>query len=379
MHKKNNIISIIDQNRALLLLILLACFSALFAPNFANRMNITTILISGCMLAIISVGFTLVFILAQIDLSIGATAQFCGMLCVGLQPTMGWGLSLIIAILAGAVIGLFNGIVVAKFKIHSFIATIGTMTIIRGILHLYSDGGTKSIDDYSLGEFLETGRFPIWFIVLAIVTIILFILLSKPNLKSVKGISTIVLPIVFVILWLTTKLFSPIVIITFIIISIGIFFLDHTRFGKGFYVVGGNPETAWLAGINKDMYVILGFVICGITAALAGSIFAMRLSSMTARFIFAQKALMTSLAAVIIGGTQLTGGKGNILKSYFGVLMFQVLFNMIGCFGLGFEIQIFINGLILAVVVFYEAYSNYRHDMLKGQRPELLKEAQNIR
>ncbi|QUI22440.1 ABC transporter permease [Vallitalea pronyensis] len=367
----------IDNNRALLLLILLACFSALFAPNFANRMNITTILISGCMLAIISVGFTLVFILAQIDLSIGATAQFCGMLCVGLQPTMGWWLSLGMAVLAGAVIGLFNGIVVAKFKIHSFIATIGTMTIIRGVLHLYSDGGTKSIDDYTLGEFLETGQFPIWFIITVIAVIILLIVLSKPDLKSVKGISSVVLPALFVVLWLTTKLFSPIVIITFMVIGIGIFFLDHTRFGKGFYVVGGNPETAWLAGINKDMYIVLGFVICGITAALAGSIFAMRLSSMTARFIFAQKALMTSLAAVIIGGTQLTGGKGHLLKSYFGVLMFQVLFNMIGCFSLGFEIQIFINGLILAVVVFYEAYSNYRHEMLKGQRPELLKEIQN--
>ncbi|WP_113671402.1 ABC transporter permease [Vallitalea guaymasensis] len=379
MHKSKNIISIIDQNRAILLLILLTCFSAIFAPNFASRMNLSTILISGCMLAIISVGFTLVFILAQIDLSIGATAQFCGMLCVGLQPELGWTLSLIIAVLAGALIGLFNGIVVVKFKIHSFIATIGTMTIIRGILHLYSDGGTKSIDNYSLGEFLETGQFPIWFIIIVIGAIILFVVLSRPDVKTIKGITTIVVPAVFIILWLTTKLFSPIVIITFIIISIGIFLVDHTRFGKGFYVVGGNPETAWLAGINKDMYIILGFVICGITASLAGSIFAMRLSSMTARFIFAQKALMTSLAAVIIGGTQLTGGKGNILKSYFGVLMFQVLFNMIGCFGLGFEIQIFINGLILAVVVFYEAYTNYRHELLKGQRPELLKEAQSIR
>lgn len=379
MRKRSNIISLIDQNRAILLVILLTVFSCIFAPNFANRMNISTILVSACMLAIISVGFTIVFILAQIDLSIGATAQFCGMLCVGLQPNLGWGLSLIVAVAAGALIGLFNGIVVVKFRIHSFIATIGTMTIIRGVLHLYSDGGTKSIDDYSLGEFLEAGQFPIWFIIIVIAAIIAFVIISKPDVKTINGIATLVVPTVFIVLWLTTKLFSPIVIITFIIISIGIFIVDHTRFGKGFYVVGGNAETAWLAGINKDMYIILGFVICGITASLAGSIFAMRLSSMTARFIFAQKALMTALAAVIIGGTQLTGGKGSILKSYFGVLMFQVLFNMIGCFGLGFEIQIFINGLILAVVVFYEAYTNYKHEMLKGQRPELLKEVQSIR
>jgi ribose transport system substrate-binding protein len=84
---------------------------------------------------------------------------------------------------------------------------------------------------------------------------------------------------------------------------------------------------------------------------------------------------MTVLASVIIGGTLMTGGKGSVLKSYFAVLMLTTLFNGVGCFGLGFEVQIFINGLILAVVVLYEAYVIHRHDMLKGQRPDLLEEA----
>jgi ribose transport system substrate-binding protein len=85
---------------------------------------------------------------------------------------------------------------------------------------------------------------------------------------------------------------------------------------------------------------------------------------------------MTVLAAVIIGGTAMTGGRGGVFKSYFAVLMLTTLFNGIGCFGLGFEVQIFVNGLILAVVVLYEAYAIHRHNLLKGQRPDLLAEVE---
>jgi acid phosphatase family membrane protein YuiD len=87
---------------------------------------------------------------------------------------------------------------------------------------------------------------------------------------------------------------------------------------------------------------------------------------------------MTVLAAVIIGGTLMSGGKGSALKSYFAVLMLTALFNGIGCFGYGFEVQIFVNGVILAVVVLYEAYTIYRQNLLKGRRPDLLREAETM-
>jgi ABC-type sugar transport system substrate-binding protein len=82
---------------------------------------------------------------------------------------------------------------------------------------------------------------------------------------------------------------------------------------------------------------------------------------------------------VIIGGTLMSGGKGSVLKSYFAVLMLTTLFNGIGCFGYGFEVQIFVNGVILALVVLYEAYAIYRHDLLKGQRPNLIKDVEEGR
>ncbi|MFA6243601.1 MAG: substrate-binding domain-containing protein, partial [Candidatus Hydrogenedentales bacterium] len=102
-------------------------------------------------------------------------------------------------------------------------------------------------------------------------------------------------------------------------------------------------------------------------------------SSMTSAAVLGTRSLMTVLAAVIIGGTAMTGGRGSILKSYIAVLLLTTLFNGIGCFGLGFEVQIFVNGLILALVVLYEAYATHRHELLKGQRADLMKEAEAVR
>jgi len=112
-----------------------------------------------------------------------------------------------------------------------------------------------------------------------------------------------------------------------------------------------------------------------LTAAIGGVLFAAGLSSMTSAAVLGNRTLMTVLSAVIIGGALLSGGKGSVLKSYFAVLMLTTLFNGIGCFGLGFEVQIFVNGVILALVVLYEAFVIYKHDLVKGQRPDLIKEA----
>ena len=334
MHKKTsrfNIAGFLDSNRALLMLIILFSALAAFAPNFLTTLNIMTILKGASLNAIAAIGFTVIFILGQLDLSIGAVVMLCGMLTIGLQPQLGWAGSFAVSILAGATIGLVNGLLVVKAKINSFIVTLGTMTVVMGLMHLYSKGGSKAIDDFRFADFLE-----------------------EPVLTF----------------------FPPIVIITILLVLAFTFFLNKTPLGRGFFIVGGNPETAWLAGLKRDRYLIAGFIICASTAAIGGSLFAAGLSSMTSAAVLANRTLMTVLSAVIIGGALMSGGKGSVLKSYFAVLMLTTLFNGIGCFGLGFEVQIFINGIILALVVLYEAYVIYRHDLLKGQRPDLIKEAQ---
>ena len=313
------------------MLVVLFLMLSLFAPNFFSANNITTILKGASLNAIVAIGFTVIFILGQLDLSIGAVVMLCGMLAIGLQPEFGWFGSIMLAVLAGASVGLVNGLLVVKARINSFIVTLGTMTVVTGLMHLYSKGGSKAIDDFRFADWLETPLLPF---------------------------------------------FPPIVIITLVMVLAFTLFLNRTPLGRAFFIIGGNAETAWLAGLKRDSYLIAGFIICGLTAAIGGVLFAAGLSSMTSAAVLGNRTLMTVLSAVIIGGAIMSGGKGSVLKSYFAVLMLTTLFNGIGCFGLGFEVQIFVNGVILALVVLYEAFVIYKHDLVKGQRPDLIEEAQ---
>ncbi|MFC1603482.1 substrate-binding domain-containing protein [Planctomycetota bacterium] len=320
----------LNSNRALLMLMLLFLVLSVFAPNFFSIHNVTTILKGASLNAIVAIGFTVIFILGQLDLSIGAIVMLCGMLTIGLQPAFGWFGSIMLAVLAGASVGLINGLLVVKARINSFIVTLGTMTVVTGLMHLYSKGGSKAIDDFRFADWLETPLVPF---------------------------------------------FPPIVIITLVLVLSFTLFLNRTPMGRAFFIIGGNAETAWLAGLKRDSYLIAGFIICGLTAAIGGVLFAASLSSMTSAAVLGNRTLMTVLSAVIIGGAIMSGGKGSVLKSYFAILMLTTLFNGIGCFGLGFEVQIFVNGVILALVVLYEAFVIYKHDLVKGQRPDLIKEA----
>jgi ribose/xylose/arabinose/galactoside ABC-type transport system permease subunit/ABC-type sugar transport system substrate-binding protein len=333
MRSAPRITRLLNEHRALLmLLVLFACLSA-WAPHFLSVHNLTTILKGASLNAVVAIGFTLILILGQLDLSVGAVVMLCGMLTIGLQPHFGWVGAVAASLAAGGLAGLANGLLVVKARINAFIVTLGTMTIVMGLTHLYSDGGSKSIDDFRLADWLD-----------------------RP-----------VLPFL-----------PPIVAITLLLIAAFSVLLNWTRHGRNFFMVGGNPEAAWLAGLHRDRYLMAGFVLCGLTAAMGGTLFAASLSSMTSSAVLGSRTLMTVLAAVIIGGTLMSGGKGSVLKSYFAVLMLTMLFNGIGCFGLGFEVQIFVNGVILAAVVLYEAYALHQHELLKGRRPELMKEAARI-
>ena len=252
-----------------------------------------------------------------------------GMLCIGFQPQLGWTGSFAIAVLSGIVIGFINGILVVKAELSSFIVTLGTQIITFGIMHLYSRGGSLYVDDFTLADWLDRS--------------FLYI-------------------------------FTPMTVITILLVLIFSFFLTQTRTGRSFFMIGGSPESAWLAGLPKDRFIIAGFIICDGLAAMGGAVFAMSISSMTSYAILGSKTLMQVISAVIIGGSLMSGGRGSIFKSYLGVLLLVIINNGIGCFGWGFEVQIFINGLILAVVVLYESVSNFHYNRRKGRRASLMKE-----
>lgn len=326
---KVNLRDFLDSNRIYLLLIFVFVFMSLAAPKFFTVFNITNILRGTSLGAMAAIGFTVVMIAGQLDLSIATVINLGAVFVIGMQPHYGWPVAIAAGVFSGVVVGLINGLLVAKAKINSFIVTLGMMTILQGFIYMYSKGGSLNISDFAFGEWLE-----------------------KP-----------VIPFL-----------PPRVIITIIFIVIFGIMLMKTRYGKGFFVVGGNKTTAWLAGLNTDNYIISSFIMSGFTAALSGVLFSISISSAVPNM--GEKGvspLMIVIAATIIGGTSMAGGIGSITKSAMAVLLLTMLSNGLNAFGAGYEVQILVSGAVLSIVVLYEAYVLYKQDKTKGLRPGLLK------
>ena len=189
----------LNNNRALIMLAALFILLSATAPNFLSKHNATAILKGASLNGIAAIGFTLIFILRQLDLSIGAVVMLCGMLTIGLQPALGWGGSMAVSLLAGGAVGLVNGLLVVKARVNAFIVTLGTMTIVMGLMHLYSGGGSKAIHDFRFADWLEHAAVP---------------------------------------------LFPPIVVVTILLVVVAQIVLKYTRVGRNLVMVGGNAETA---------------------------------------------------------------------------------------------------------------------------------------
>ncbi|MFZ4616257.1 MAG: ABC transporter permease [Rectinemataceae bacterium] len=327
---KINLLAQGDKYRIYILFIVIFVFMSIFAPKFFNVFNFTTILNAIAMNATVAIGFTVVMICGQLDLSIGTVITFAGCLTLGLQPFLGFPGAIVVAVLGGALVGLLNGFLVAKAKINSFIVTLGTMTILQGAIYQYSGGNSISVttdEAFAISDYLQMSLLP---------------------------------------------LLTPRILITLVLVVAVEFMLRRTRAGRNFYIVGGNRNTAWLAGINTDRYLIGAFVLSSVMAAIGGVVSV--LVSTAATLKLGEISLMYVISATIIGGTAMSGGKGGVLRSVIAILSLEMLYTGIILFGLGNEVKIFFAGLILAYVVLYEAYATYRHEKSLGQRPELMRE-----
>lgn len=319
-----------DKYRIFLLFGAVFVFMSLFAPHFFSVNNLTTIMATVAMNACVAIGFTIVMITGQLDLSIGTVITFAGVLGLSLKDQLGYGLSVPVAVAAGAAVGLWNGLLVSKAKINSFIVTLGTMTILQGAVYTITGGNSISLsspDAFAVADFLSLKLAP---------------------------------------------LITPRVLITLVLVVFFEIFLRRTQRGRNFFLVGGNKSTAWLAGIETDRYIVAAFVLSGAMAAVGGVFFAMESSAATLKL--GDSSLMYVISAAIIGGTAMSGGKGGIFRTVVAIVTLEMLYTGIILLGLGNEVKIFIAGLILAAVVLYEAYAVYKHDKEVGKRPELVKE-----
>lgn len=277
---------------------------AIMSPYFFSWKNCRNILNQSAIYLALSIGMTFVICAGQIDLSVGAIIGFSGV-CMGLLLNQGvspiW--AILIELLIGVIVGIVNGIFVAYGKINSFIVTLGMMTILRGITLIL----TNSSSVFGFGN------------------IITFIGSGK--------IGPVNMPI----------------ILSLVIATVGGVLLHRTIFGNYCLFIGTNEIALNRSGVNVKKYKIIIFALCGLCASVAGLIITARLNS--AEPLAGQGYEMDAIAASILGGTSMQGGKGNIIGTIIACLILNIMKNGLTLLAISSHYQEILTGLILLISV----------------------------
>jgi ribose transport system permease protein len=288
--------------------VILAAFVAfsLLNPRFARMYNVLTVLQHASLLCIISTGLTLVVIMDEFDLSFATLSSAAVCLSVNMvQTQLPGSLAVLTALGVGLLVGLVNGFLVAKLNLRSFIATLGTGTILTGLN--YSVSGGKTI--------VVVGGLPDWFNFL--------------GQESFFRISYLV-PVMLVIVALATIL------------------VRYTELGRNMYGIGANREACRVAGVNVAATQIVGFALCGLIAGLTGFLLASRLGG--GHPLAGEKFLLQGFAAVFIGMT-MKGGIPSILGTFLGSIFLAELESGLTLVDVDYRYQYVVNGLIIVIFV----------------------------
>ncbi|MDZ7883116.1 MAG: ABC transporter permease [Mycobacterium sp.] len=286
-----------------LLFIFLALFvvASVSAPQFLTTQNMANLLQQSSLTGIVAIGMTVVILTSGIDLSVGSVAALSGMLvAIFIGIGLAWPVAMALAIGSGLVLGGVMGGLSAYLVLPAFMVTLAGMQSIRGMTYLTTNG-TPTTAEIPMGlRFLGAG--------------------------SIAGI-----PVVGVIFVATALIVG--------------FVLRRTTFGEHIYAVGSNKQAARLSGLPVQRITTAAYVICGGLAALTGVL-------LTARLTIGQPTANTGLeldaiAAVVLGGTSLFGGKGGVLGTFIAVLLLSVLRNLFNLLGLSSFFQMLVTGLIL--------------------------------
>lgn len=287
-------------------LLVLAAGLAITSPDFLTVGNLLNVFRQVSINALIAFGMTLVILLGGIDLSVGSILALSSvttalMLSHGIDPVVATS----VGILAGAGMGMLNGLIISKGKVAPFIATLGTMTILRGLSLVFSEGrpitGLNSDFFAMLGGGYVAGFIPV---------------------------PVILMLVMFAVFW---------------------FVLKRTVFGRHVYAVGGNEEAAALSGIKTDRIKIWVYTLSGAMAATAGMILTSRLNS--AQPTAGTGYELDAIAAVVLGGTSLTGGRGWIFGTLVGALLIGILNNGLNLLGVSSFYQQVIKGVVILLAV----------------------------
>lgn len=299
---------------------MLAIFAVFFAvmtfvsPYFFTSKNVMNVMSQISSTALLAIGMTIVIITSGIDLSVGATLGLSGMIgCMVLMNTQNLLLGILVILAVSMLVGLINGILIGYLQLPAFIVTLGTMQVCRSLDYVISNATTASKfpEIYSvLGKGKIGGSFPVY---------ILFI---------------------------------------FGMFAIFIWIMGKTKYGRFLYAIGSNAESARLTGINVKFNVMIAYVISGLMCGLAAWMMTSRLMACDATYGDGME--MDAIAAAVIGGTSMSGGKGTLWGTIIGVFLVGFLRNSLNILGVNPYWQGTVIGAVIVVAVLAEKLSKLR-------------------
>lgn len=301
------------NNKPLVGLIIFSIVVSIFNPRFLSMNNLLNVLRQTSINSVIAIGMTLVILTGGIDLSVGSVLAISGAICAtmvssGMNPV----LALFLTLTVGLLLGILNGIFISYAKLQPFIVTLVTMTLLRGATLVYTDG--KPIPVRGEGEFFE----------------------------NIGGGYLLEIPV-------------PIYIMVALFL-VGYYILANAKFGRYIYAIGGNEEATKLSGVNTSKYKTLVYGVAGALAALAGIIVTSRLGS--AQPTAGAGYELDAIAAVVLGGTSLSGGVGRITGTALGAIIIGVLGNALNLLDVSSYYQMMIKAAVILIAVLIDKKSS---------------------
>jgi ribose/xylose/arabinose/galactoside ABC-type transport system permease subunit len=312
VERMTKFLSIILKNKVIVALFLLCLFFSISSGEFLKINNILNIFLQSAIMGVVSIGMTYVIITAGIDLGVGSVVAVTGMIIASMVNS---GVPIIVTILVGLLIGMacgiINGFFITRFNLAPFIVTLGMMAAARSITLVYSDAQTISVYKDPFLQLLRTG--------------------------SVVGIPVMIL-------------------ITIVLFLIANYILSNTVFGRHVYAIGSNKKAANVSGINVKRIEMMVYIIAGILAGVGGLMMTARLGSGTP--LAGVNLELMAIAAVVIGGTSLSGGRGTIFGTLIGVLLINVLNTGMNLMNISSNYQGLIMGSVIILAALIDSLSN---------------------
>jgi len=344
-------------------------FTVMTDFTFISIRNLSNLSRQVSIIAILATGMTLVIITGNIDLSVGSLMGMIGGVCAVLQVWYGWStlLVIIVAILCGALIGLFNGYLISFVKIPAFVVTLGGYLVFRGILIIINKGITISPMTESF-KFVGQAYLSKEVGYIFCIVIILLLDLVSINARSLKikynfrfeSLHKFILKIALydisiIIFTLIMNFYKGIpipVVIMLAIIAVFTFVTQKTKFGRYVYAVGGNYEAAIYSGINAKFIILFVFTVMGALCSISGIMLTARLNAATVSAGMMKE--LDAIAASVIGGTSFSGGIGSIPGAILGALIMASLDNGMSLMNMDISWQYIVKGGVLLLAVWFD-------------------------